>query len=344
MTEELTVMVNRQRVLFFLSLLFFLFALQFSSLTYAQPTKLTVAYASPSASFCPPWVAKLEGIFKKNNLDVELVLMQGAATYMPALMSGYIDVLYGGGTSVSRAIATGSFPLVVIATETRYVPLRLMVVPKIRTATDLKGKRIGVGKGGLDEYALLLYLEKMGLVPGKDVQIAYIAGGVPGRAAAMKQGLIDGSPVNPPNEYDLQKAGFYQLANFFDFRMPYAGVPHTVTRDFRDKNRRVLEDYITSVVEGMNLFRTNRKVAYRAIIQLTRQRDPALLERTYDSYLKEYDAIDGLPYPWEAGIEQMITGFHRRFNPQIVKNTDVKPYLDSTFVRTAAERLGLSKK
>ncbi len=336
-------MVNKRRISFF-SFLLFSFALQFSTVTHAQSTKLTVAYASPSASFCTAWVAKLEGVFKRNNLDVELVLMQGASTYIPALMSGYIDVLYGGGTSVSRAIATGNFPLVVVATETRYVPLRLMVVPTIRTVADLKGKRIGVGKAGLDEYATLLYLEKLGLVAGKDVQIVYIAGGVPGRGAAMKQGLIDGSPVNPPNEYDLQKAGFQQLANFFDFKMPYAGVPHTVTREFRDKNRKVLEDYVNSVVEGMNLFRTNRKVAYRAIVQLTQQRDPALLERTYDSYLKEYDSIDGLPYPWEAGIEKMITGFHRRFNPQIVKNTDVKPFLDSSFVQTAAQRLGLNKK
>lgn len=57
-----------------------------------------------------------------------------------------------------------------------------------------------------------------------------LAGGVPSRAAAMKQGLIDGVAVNPPNEYDLEKAGFRELANFRDLKMPYAGVPHTVSR------------------------------------------------------------------------------------------------------------------
>jgi NitT/TauT family transport system substrate-binding protein len=336
-------MVNRQRVSLFLSLIFFLFGLQFSSVSLAQSTKLVVAYASPSASFAPAWVAKLEGLFLKYKLEVELILMQGASTYMPALTSGNIQVLYGGGTAVSRAIATGGFPLAVIASETRYVPLRLMVLPEIRTVADLKGKRIGVGRAGLDEYAALLYLQAVGLVPGKDVQIVYTAGGVPQRAAAMKQGLIDGTPVNPPNEYDLEKAGFHQLANFFDLKMPYAGVPHTVTRDFKNKNPRLVEDYITAVVEGMHLFRTNRDVAYKSIIQLTRQRDPALLERTYESYRKQYDSIGGLPYPWEDGMEKMISGFHQRFNPQIVKNTDAKPFIDESFVKRAAERLGLKK-
>jgi ABC-type nitrate/sulfonate/bicarbonate transport system substrate-binding protein len=306
--------------------------------------KLIVAYASPAATFCPGWIAKREGIFAKYNLDVELVLMQGASTYMPALASGNIQVLYGGGTAVSRAIATGGFDLTVIATETRYVPLRMMVNASIQTPADLKGKKLGAGRAGLDEYATILYLEKLGFVPGKDVQLVYLAGGVPSRAAAMKQGLIDGVAVNPPNEYDLEKAGFRELANFLDFKMPYAGVPHTVSRAFRDKNRKVVEDYMTGVVEGMQIFRTNRQAAYRAITELTRQKDPVLLERTYDSYAKQYAAIGGVPLPWQAGIESMITGFHERFNPQGIKNYDAKPFLDPSFVQKAAERLKLGQK
>ena len=310
----------------------------------AQTTKLIVAYASPAATFCPGWIAKREGIFARYGLDVEMVLMQGASVYMPALASGNIQVLYGGGTAVSRAIATGGFDLAVIATETRYVPLRMMVNASIQTPAQLKGKKLGAGQAGLDEYATILYLEKLGLVPNKDVQLVYLAGGVPSRAAAMKQGLIDGVAVNPPNEYELEKAGFRELANFLDFKMPYAGVPHTVSRAFRDRNRKVVEDYMTAVIEGMQIFRTNREKAYKAIFELTRQKDSALLERTYDSYMKQYDAIGGVPLPWEAGIESMITGFHERFNPQGIKNHDAKPFLDPSFVQKAVERLKLGKK
>jgi len=61
-----------------------------------ERTKLVVAYSSPAATFCPGWIAKREGIFAKYNLDVEMVLMQGPSTYMPALASGNIQVLYGG--------------------------------------------------------------------------------------------------------------------------------------------------------------------------------------------------------------------------------------------------------
>ena len=307
----------------------------------AQTTKLVVAYASPAATFCPGWIAKKEGIFAKYGLDVEMVLMQGASVYMPALASGNIQVLYGGGTAVSRAIATGGFDLTVIATETRYVPLRLMVHPAIQSAAQLKGKKLGAGQAGLDEYATILFLEKNGLVPNKDVQLVYLAGGVPSRAAAMKQGLIDGVAVNPPNEYELEKAGYRELANFLDLKMPYAGVPHTVTRAFRDKNRKIVEDYMTGVIEGMQIFRTHREKAYKAIFELTRQNDPVLLERTYNSYMRQYDAIAAVPFPWVAGIESMIAGFHERFNPQGIRNRDAKAFIDASFVQKAAERLKL---
>lgn len=312
--------------------------------TNGQTTKLVVAYASPAATFSPGWIAKREGLFAKNHLDVEMVLMQGPSTYMPALASGNIQVMYGGGTAISRAIGTGGFDLVVLATETRYVPMRLMVVPPIRSAMDLKGKKLGVGRAGLDEYAALLYLDRIGLVPGKDVQLVYMAGGIPTRASAMKQGLVDGVIVNPPNEYELEKAGYFELANFLDYKIPYAGVPQTVMKPFRDRNRRALEDYIGAIVEAMQLFRAHRDIGYRAIAEATRQKDPVILERTYESYAKQYEAIAGLPFPWQAGIEGMITGFHERFNPQGIKNRDARPYLDASFVQKAAERLKLDKK
>jgi len=55
-----------------------------------EPTKLVVAYSSPAATFTPGWIAKREGLFAKYNLDVEMVLMQGPSTYMPARASGNI--------------------------------------------------------------------------------------------------------------------------------------------------------------------------------------------------------------------------------------------------------------
>src|SRR5258706_7251659 len=157
------IQLRRRKLLwrvFQLVILLFLFPVQ----VRAQLTKLNLAYASTTTNFSIAWLAKLEGIFRKYNLDVELILMQGPSTYLPALLSNNIQVLYGGGTAVSRTIAAADAPIVVIGTETRYVPQRLIVAPSIRTVAQLKGQEIGVSRAGLDEYATLYLLEKNNLV------------------------------------------------------------------------------------------------------------------------------------------------------------------------------------
>lgn len=49
-----------------------------------QPTKLRVASVI-SAAWLPLWVAKDEGIFARNNLDVEIVTIQNLSTTIGAL-------------------------------------------------------------------------------------------------------------------------------------------------------------------------------------------------------------------------------------------------------------------
>jgi len=196
----------------------------------------------------------------------------------------------------------------------------------------------------LDEYATLFYLEKNNLVPNKDVTLVYTTGGIMARVAQMKQGLYDAMAIPPPNEIELDKQGFRELAYFFDLRMSYAGIPYTVVREFRDKNQRVLTDFMTAITEAIQLYRKNKEVGYRSIAQITRQNDPTVLEKTYRANLQQYDAIQGLPFPWQEGIESMINGFHARFTPALVKNRDARPYLDPSFVQRAVDRLGLAKK
>ena len=50
------------------------------------------------------------------------------------------------------------------------------------------------------------------------MQLVYMAGGIPNRATAMKQGLVDGVTVNPPNEYELEKGRLSRAGKFSRFQ------------------------------------------------------------------------------------------------------------------------------
>jgi hypothetical protein len=102
-------------------------AIALASPASAQPTKLNVAYTSTTTNFSIAWVAKLEGIFRKYNLDVRLILIRDRRpTCRRCCRHKFFTARF------PEAIATADPNIVVIA-RTRYVPLRLVVTPPIGT-------------------------------------------------------------------------------------------------------------------------------------------------------------------------------------------------------------------
>jgi hypothetical protein len=82
------------------------------------------------------------------------------------------------------------------------------------------------------------------------------------------------------------------------------------------------------------------KSRYSAIVTITRQNDPVLLDKTHKDNLAQYDAIQGLSFPGRKAFESMINA---RFTPAVVKNHDARPFLDPSFVQRTVDRLGTTK-
>src|SRR5437660_1414157 len=63
-----------------LTICFLLAAVFSTGLSYAQMTRISVAYSAISGDALPAWLAKDTGIFEKNGLDVQLVFFTGGTT------------------------------------------------------------------------------------------------------------------------------------------------------------------------------------------------------------------------------------------------------------------------
>jgi NitT/TauT family transport system substrate-binding protein len=98
---------------------------------------------------------------------------------MQAIIAGELDV---GATASEAAIAgrAGGAPIYVVAGFAKG-GARLVARPDARVASvrDLKGKRVGVTRGAIQEVLLMAELHKAGLsagvAPGSDVQLVYLA-------------------------------------------------------------------------------------------------------------------------------------------------------------------------
>jgi hypothetical protein len=155
--------------LFFLNTFSFLLVLSSS----AQEKKLdsfTISYASVSGTRAPLWIAKDLGLFEKYGLDGNLIYIASGVTSVNALLGGSVDIIAASGSSAVGAAARGA-PLVIIA-SLGHIAYKLIAHPSITTVQALKGKIIGSSRiGAGTDYALQRLLPKLGLTPGKDVQL-----------------------------------------------------------------------------------------------------------------------------------------------------------------------------
>jgi NitT/TauT family transport system substrate-binding protein len=110
---------------------------------------------------------------------------------LPAVVSGDIDVaaLASDGAISGRA---NGVPIVAVAGFARGgARLVAGIDTNIHSLRDLKGKRVGVTRGGAQELLLYAELEKAGLTwserPGQDVQIVFLAFADLNQALAMHQ-------------------------------------------------------------------------------------------------------------------------------------------------------------
>ena len=124
---------------------------------------------------------------------------------MNALLGGSVDIIAASGSSVVAAAARGA-PLVIIA-SLGHIAYKLIAHPSITSVQGLKGKVIGSSRiGAGTDYALQRLLPKLGLTPGKDVQL--IPTGISEsdrRLMMMLQGRIDATLGTEDNLLQLAR-------------------------------------------------------------------------------------------------------------------------------------------
>lgn len=136
-----------------------------------------------------PWeVAKEEGLFAKNGLDVQLKYYDNYTDSLNALASGVIDANSQTLNDTLTSIAGGAQQSIVLVNDDSTGNNKIIARDGIVSITDLKGKKIAIELGTVDHYLLLLALQQSGLSE-KDVHIEAMP--TDAGAAAFASGQVD---------------------------------------------------------------------------------------------------------------------------------------------------------
>ncbi|HEX6469581.1 MAG TPA: ABC transporter substrate-binding protein [Streptosporangiaceae bacterium] len=143
-----------------------------------------------------PWqVAKEEGLFEKNGINVDLKYYDNYTDSLTALTNGDIDANSQTLNDTLSSITDGSREVIVLVNDNSTGNDQIIARPGIKSVADLKGKTVAAEDGTVDHYLLMLALRKAGLRP-TDVNFEPMA--TDAAADALVSGKVDAVGVFAP--------------------------------------------------------------------------------------------------------------------------------------------------
>jgi NitT/TauT family transport system substrate-binding protein len=144
------------------TLLFGVVLLPFMNIAGARADTVTIAH-STWVGYGPLYIAQDKGFFKKNGVDVDLVVMEDPKERFPTLMADKIQMI---ASTVDTALLYLKKPndfQYVVAIDDSNGGDGIVAVKNIATVADLKGKKVAVNEGSVSEFYLNVLLAKAGL-------------------------------------------------------------------------------------------------------------------------------------------------------------------------------------
>jgi NitT/TauT family transport system substrate-binding protein len=248
--------------------------------------KLVSDYGGHAGFQSATWVAKDLKIFDKHGLDMEVLMITGAARSVAALLGNSTHFSTGSATGPLAAAVRGSDVKIIAASYNKF-PYAFVVKPDIRSPNELRGKRVNIlNYGGSNDLALQLALREWGMKLS-DIQVV-IGGDAPTRMGALMAGRMDATVLSPPHLTLALKAGYRILADMGDmsanFTQSSVYVKGSALKEHRDRVKRFLRAY----AEAIHVIKTDRDRTMKVFAKRMRVEDPETVRSTYEYFAPRF--------------------------------------------------------
>jgi NitT/TauT family transport system substrate-binding protein len=245
-------------------------------------------------------VSYIKELAPKCGLKVEERVFAKGPDVMQAIIAGELDV---GATASEAAIGAraAGVPIFIVAGFAKG-GARLVVRAGLeaKTVSDLKGKKVGVTRGGIQEVLLAAELGKHGLTwsdqPGKDVQVVYLA--FPDLNQALMQSNIDAMMQSEPYSSKAIHDGLgKELLKPYDTPIGMPVRTMVMTEKFVAEHRPVALRFMQCFLQATRAFMDDQALASKYV-----------RETIFKGQVSEADfeaAIGNSPYSYELTPEHI---------------------------------------
>jgi NitT/TauT family transport system substrate-binding protein len=282
-SEDCTMTYSRYVTVF----LVFLGVALFVSSAEAQTRQFKVCVPDYSVGVMPFFIAKQNGYFAQEQLDVEVIAARGNLCTM-GLIAGSFQFTYS--PSTFDAVVAGDIKGKVIYVAEKFLLHRLIVAPQIKRFEDLKGKKIAISAfGTLTDLLTREILIEHGLKPMQDVLLLQ-TGGVPVRFAALKSGNVQGALLASQHALAAMQDGFRNLEYT---PPPYVSHPLIVKNEMLTNDKALTRSFLRATLKGHLFFGQKPEETLNVIQKVLRIDDRKTARETYEDEMRRYNPGGG---------------------------------------------------
>lgn len=294
------------------------------SLANTQSTTVRIAFNGFGGS-APIFLGQDVGVFKKQGLNLEMVFIPGGSLSLQALIGKSLDLLLTGGPPFVNAYLQGA-KIKIIGGVTNRLPYTFVVTAGIKTAEQLKAKKIGISRFGSNtDYVVRLALNHFAL-PVQEVQIVQV-GGSQARLVALKSGAIEATVLSPEEALVAHKLGLGILLDFIEKGIEFPHVNVVAREDTLEAQSPMVRGFMRAYVESIRYYKANRAAAVKKIMALSKLPERQMAETVYEGSLRA-TPDDGKPTL--KGMEVVLDAAAKE-NPK-AKGLTVQQLLDLRYI------------
>jgi NitT/TauT family transport system substrate-binding protein len=245
-------------------------------------------------------VSYMKDYCKKYGLDVQETVFPKGIDIFPAIVKDEVDIAASAADAAIANRAGGGQVFVVAGFAKGGARLVSRFDQPLKTAADLKGKKVGVARGGAQELLLLAELAKAGLTwsdkEGKDVQIVYMAFADLNQALLQKQ--IDAMCQSEPQSSQAISRGFgVEMYKPYDTPLGEPVRALVMTEKMYKERPAVAQKVLDCFVDATRYFIQNPKFAEKYVV-----------EQMFKGQITPQDfqdAIGNSPYSYDVTAEHI---------------------------------------
>ncbi len=237
---------------------------------------------------------------KKFGLDVQETVFPKGIDIFPAIVKGEVDIAASAADAAIANRAGGGQVYVVAGFAKGGARLVSRADLALKTVADLKGRKVGVARGGAQELLLLAELAKAGLSwsdkEGKDVQIIYLPFADLNQALLQKQ--LDAMCQSEPQSSQAINKGFgVEMLKPYDTPLGEPVRVLVMTEKMYRERPAVAQKVLECFVDSTRTFLQDPKVAEQYVVgQMFKGQISAEDFR---------DAIANSPYTYDVSVEHI---------------------------------------